>query len=288
MLTMIVMMMLFGTVSVSAEYRPGSRDDDYQAMLNAYNQGWITADEATASIHDSAINGGLSPSVIEDALNRGFCVQYIETYKAKGLIRQDFYPAGTFAATEETTSNETIQEQNAVSEDETKVSENSSNKQEQVKAEPTEEEIAAAWKETGRTESTCTEEGVITYTNSITGESKTESIPATGHDYVETTRIEATCTVTGKVTYACTTCEESYEEDLPMIEHVESDWTVTQEAGAFTKGEKVMMCSTCGEILQSEEFPQNCPLSIYAVIGTVCVTVVIVVFVIWFVKKRRR
>lgn len=279
MLTMIAMMLLLGTVSVSAGYRPGSRDDDYQAMIAAYNEGWRTAEETTSSIHDSAINGGLSPSVLEDALNRGFCLQYIELYKAQGLIPQDFFPAGT--------SSETIQEQNSVSVDETKLSENSSNKQEQVKAEPTEEEIAAAWEETGRTEATCTEEGVITYTNSITGESKTESIPAIEHDYVETTRIEATCTDPGKVTFTCTACKESYEKELPMIGHVEGDWTIVKEAGAFSTGERILTCSTCGEILQSEKIPQKCPLPIYVVIGIVCAAVVIVMSVIWFVKKRK-
>lgn len=279
MLTMIAMMLLLGTVSVSAGYRPGSKDDDYQSLIIVYNQGGITAEETTSLIHKYAINGGLSPSVIEDALNRGFCLQNIELYKAQGLIPQDFFPAGT--------SNETIQEQNSVSVDETKVSENSSNKQEQVKAEPTEEEIAAAWEETGRTESTCTDEGVITYTNSITRESKTESIPVTEHDYVETICIEATCTDPGKVTYACTACKESYEKELPMLEHVEGDWTIVKEAGVFSTGERNLVCSTCGEILQSEEIPQNCPLPIYVVIGIVCVAVVIVMSVIWFVKKRK-
>lgn len=39
MLAMFAMMLLFGTVSVSAGYRPGSRDDGYQGMIYAYYEG---------------------------------------------------------------------------------------------------------------------------------------------------------------------------------------------------------------------------------------------------------
>ncbi len=57
---------------------------------------------------------------------------------------------------------------------------------------------------------TCTEDGVTTYTCSC-GDSYTEAIPATGHDY-EAVVTAPTCTEDGYTTYTCA-CGDSYVDD---------------------------------------------------------------------------
>lgn len=112
----------------------------------------------------------------------------------------------------------------------------------ETKAEPTQEEIDAAWEETERTEATCTEDGKIVYTNSITGDTKEESIPAAGHDYEVTETADATCTEDGTNTYTCKVCGDTYEEAIPATGHTEGEWKVTKEAGLFSTGSKEVTC----------------------------------------------
>jgi len=61
------------------------------------------------------------------------------------------------------------------------------------------------------TAATCTTDGVMTYTCTC-GNSYTESIPATGHDY-EAVVTAPTCTEKGYTTYTCKNCGESYTAD---------------------------------------------------------------------------
>ena len=63
------------------------------------------------------------------------------------------------------------------------------------------------------TEPTCTTEGVKTYTCS-NGETKTETIPALGHNWVLESDT-ATCTTAGVKTYKCSRCNEIRTEDSP-------------------------------------------------------------------------
>lgn len=82
-------------------------------------------------------------------------------------------------------------------------------------------------------EATCTEDGKIVYTNSITGDVKEESIPAAGHDYEVTDTTEAACTEDGKNTYTCKVCGDAYEEAIPATGHTEGEWKVTRKPDCF-------------------------------------------------------
>lgn len=110
----------------------------------------------------------------------------------------------------------------------------------------TDEEIEAAWEETNRVESTCTEAGYIEYTNSLTKETKTEELELAKHQYEETERTEPTCTEEGTVTYTCSVCGNTYDETLPATGH-SYKWVTTKEAGLFTDGLEEEVCSICGE-----------------------------------------
>ncbi|MBP3743624.1 MAG: hypothetical protein J6J00_11640 [Treponema sp.] len=83
------------------------------------------------------------------------------------------------------------------------------------------------------TEPTCTEEGVKTYTCS-NGETRTETIPALGHDFGEwTVTTPATCTTNGSKRRVCSRC--GHEETETILAHHHVDY----ETSGY--------CETCGE-----------------------------------------
>lgn len=132
----------------------------------------------------------------------------------------------------------------------------------------TEAEIEAAWSETGRTEATCSKDGVITYMNSLTGKTKTEAIPATGeHTYELTEHVDSTCINSGYDAYTCTVCGDSYSEGLPLAEHTEGEVKVIKLASSFSEGESKVYCSVCDEVIRTDVIPQTCPLPLSIVIA---------------------
>ena len=163
-----------------------------------------------------------------------------------------------------------------------------------VKAEPTEEEIAAAWVETERVEPTCTEAGYTTRTNSITGEVITEEIPATGHSYSETNRVEATCTADGKITYTCATCGDTYDEVILAKGHTEGDPQVTEvKATLFKDGYTLteVYCTECGELLSSDKVIYPAMIPVWARIAVPAALVVcagVIAVVIGIQRKRNK
>ncbi len=125
----------------------------------------------------------------------------------------------------------------------------------------TEAEIEAAWSETGRTEATCSKDGVITYKNSLTGKTKTEAIPATGkHTYELTEHVDSTCINNGYDTYTCTICGDSYQDEIATTGHTEGEPQITKYAGSFSTGESKTYCTTCGELVATTTIPQTFPL----------------------------
>ncbi len=66
------------------------------------------------------------------------------------------------------------------------------------------------------TEATCTENGVMTYTCTVCGETKTEDINATGHSYTAEI-IAPTYTEQGYTIYTCTVCGDSYIDDYTDV-----------------------------------------------------------------------
>ncbi len=160
-------------------------------------------------------------------------------------------------------------------------------KTEQKKPAYTEAEIAAAWSETSRTEATCAVDGKVTYKNSLTGKTKTETIPATGkHSYKKTNVVDATCIEDGTVTYTCTVCEDSYIETIPATGHKAGKDEIAKKAGFFHQGTQITKCSICGEILSTKAIPQICPISLNVVILIVCISAVIIIGTIVCIRKK--
>ena len=275
-----------GIVIDGGEKTVGRNDADYKGM-----EKYCTDEEIYSCIEDAYF----STPVIEQILNDGRCLAYVDQLKAEGWIPQDFTPAGSKSSN--TSSVEAKPETPAETSNETSASDNKqpektekNNKSEtktETKKEPTQEEIDAAWEETERVEATCTEDGKIVYTNSITGDTKEESIPTTGHDYEVTDTTEAACTEDGKNTYTCKVCGDAYGEAIPATGHTEGEWKVTKEAGLFSTGSKEVTCEKCGEVLDTAEIPQTCPLPLAAVIGIVVAVVVIIGVIVVLVRRRK-
>lgn len=98
------------------------------------------------------------------------------------------------------------------------------------------------------TEPTCIKDGEKTYTCSRCEETKTETIPALGHNEVEIPEQEPTCTEPGYTagTY-CTVCK-TYTSGHEVIEPLGHDWDegkVTKEPSCSEFGEKTYTCERC-------------------------------------------
>ena len=72
------------------------------------------------------------------------------------------------------------------------------------------------------------------------GETKTETIPAPGHDLKDWTVTPATCTKEGQKTTSCKRCNAGFTVDIPATGHIWSAWI--KESGLVHK----RTCSECG------------------------------------------
>lgn len=164
-------------------------------------------------------------------------------------------------------------------------SENKTSKTENAKAPTyTDDEIAAAWLESERAESTCIEAGHVSYTNSLTGETKSEELPLAEHKYSEIERKDATCSEAGSITYTCEVCGDTYVEEIPALSH-EYEWVTTKEATLFTPGEEQYVCKNCGDVSETREIPATCPISIAGIVGIVIISICLVGGII--IKKKK-
>lgn len=124
-----------------------------------------------------------------------------------------------------------------------------------------EETVAAAVTSAVTKEPTCTEDGLRTYTASVTfGEknytdTKTEGIKATGEHVwdngVVTT--EPTCTAKGVKTYTCTKCSATKTEELNALGH--NYETKRTEPTCEKDGKEEEVCSRCGDVRFSRVLP---------------------------------
>lgn len=94
-------------------------------------------------------------------------------------------------------------------------------------------------------EATCTEEGVITYTCTVCGETVKESIPKKEHDYTATVTAP-TCDTAGYTTHTCSVCGDSYVDALVAPTGHTYETAVT-EATCTTMGYTTHTCSVCGD-----------------------------------------
>ena len=124
-----------------------------------------------------------------------------------------------------------------------------------------EETVAAAVTSAVTKEPTCTEDGLRTYTASVTfGEknytdTKTEGIKATGEHVwdngVVTT--EPTCTAKGVKIYTCTKCSATKTEELNALGH--NYETKRTEPTCEKDGKEEEVCSRCGDVRFSRVLP---------------------------------
>ncbi|MBO6127746.1 MAG: hypothetical protein J6P79_02485 [Pseudobutyrivibrio sp.] len=201
--------------------------------------------------YSTTIPGYGSTTVVKDGVIKDYTILY-EAGVTDDEINQWYAEAGQTNENSSSTTAETTTTPANNSTDEVQSNDNDSNEQNitspqvDTKRQYTDEEIEAAWGETNRVESTCTEAGYIEYTNSLTKETKTEELELAKHQYEETERTEPTCTEEGSVTYTCSVCGNTYDETLPATGH-SYEWATTKEAGLFTDGLEEEVCSICGE-----------------------------------------
>ena len=108
------------------------------------------------------------------------------------------------------------------------------------------------------TEATCTEKGIKTYTCTVCNETKTEEIPATGHQHTELRNAkESTCVQEGYTgdTY-CADCgmKLSSGKSISKTDHTWDAGKVTKNANCIVKGSKTFTCTVC-EATKTEEIP---------------------------------
>ena len=102
---------------------------------------------------------------------------------------------------------------------------------------------------------TCTEDGVRTYTCEC-GDSYTETIPATGHNYSDFVVTKpATCTEDGVKAKTCANCNDKITETIPATGHKSSGWIVDKAASIGVKGSKHKECTVCKKVLETAEIP---------------------------------
>ena len=297
---------------LSVEY--GSADNQVQTAINlgAYDM-----------INDMVLDGAVSASKAEEVLNKGYCLEYMDSWKSAGKIPSSFTPASQKSnnATDNTLTNESTEHNNINS------SANQSNdSSKSTEKTYTDEEIAEAGREVTTVEPTCVTDGYKEYKNSLTGKTKTEAISATGHhSYEVTDSVDATCTEKGSVTYTCSVCGDSYTEETDTLEHSyeeadqkdatctekgytkytcsvcgdsytediaptghdDGEWSVIKEATAFSSGTKELRCTACGELLDTEVIPQTCPIPLVGVIALVTICCVVVIAVIVAIKNKK-
>ena len=102
------------------------------------------------------------------------------------------------------------------------------------------------------TPATDTTAGVKTYTCSVCGKTKTETIPATnpcaaGHKYGDwvITKV-ATCTTAGSKTRTCSVCHNTDTEGIAATGHSFSEYVVVKNSTCKEAGYRVCSCIKCG------------------------------------------
>ena len=115
------------------------------------------------------------------------------------------------------------------------------------------------------TEPTETTPGVRTYTCTICGATRTETIPATGaHDYQFTRNVAPTCTADGYDLYTCSGCGATEKRNpKPALGHKWDSGKVTTEPTETTPGVRTYTCTVCGatknEIIPATGGSSVCP-----------------------------
>ena len=97
---------------------------------------------------------------------------------------------------------------------------------------------------------TCTETGTKQYTCTICGETRTEEVAASGHDYSTdwTVDKEAGCEAAGSKSHHCTRCDSRKDEtEIPAAGHTWNDGAITTKPTCTDDGVKTFTCNSCGK-----------------------------------------
>jgi len=287
----------------------GAGDEKAEEEMALVDLGYITDKD----LYEECCANWYSVGVIQDMLNRGYMSGYIQQLKDGGWIPNDFTPTG---ASNSGSSNSSTPS--------TPVEESTPTPSPAVTH--TQEEINAAWKENKKVDPTCTKEGYIQYKNSLTGETKKETLEMIDHSYEESDRTEASCIEIGVITYTCSGCGDTYTEETPMIEHSyeESDrieasctddgkkiykcttcqnekeeilvaaghdngeWVIITEEGLFTEGLKELRCTKDSVVLASESIPQASPIPLGVVVVILISIIGLVVGIVLIKSKKNK
>lgn len=99
------------------------------------------------------------------------------------------------------------------------------------------------YKQTSKKNATCSKDGSITYTCSVCGKMKTETIDATSdHNYERSGTVKATCTEIGYYTLKCSTCGDTTKEVYSQ--------SLGHDFGAWKEVSRTKLerkCSRCGK-----------------------------------------
>lgn len=91
----------------------------------------------------------------------------------------------------------------------------------------------------------CTQDGLMTYTCSVCGNTKTEVIPKT-HHYHTVITIQPTCDNAGEAVHTCEHCNESYTDVLPKRHDFSRGVTRIEYIDFTQTGAKYYTCASCG------------------------------------------
>ena len=97
---------------------------------------------------------------------------------------------------------------------------------------------------------TCTETGTKQYTCTICGETRTEEVAASGHDYSTewTVDKEAGCEAAGSKSHHCKHCGSRKDEtEIPAAGHTWNDGAITTKPTCTDEGVKTFTCKSCGK-----------------------------------------
>lgn len=76
------------------------------------------------------------------------------------------------------------------------------------------------------------------------------------HVYSEGVVVPPTCTEGGYTSHTCENCGGTFKDQLvPALGHTEGEWEIVTEPTGEVAGLKVVKCSVCGEVLESEVLP---------------------------------
>ena len=105
------------------------------------------------------------------------------------------------------------------------------------------------WKLERRTEPTCTGKGKEVYRCTLCGKTKTEKLPALGHDWSYCTLLRApTCTEQGVTRCYCSRNPEHYKDTTQdALGHDWGEWETVRAPWLTQSGLEQRMCSRCGE-----------------------------------------